>query len=94
MEFHSNRGDITEWLEEAESRVDLLEARGESYEVPLVSPVELLNDTKVCKRERERESEGGREGRRESVYCCFSVFGIFLFVFIYNCNEMILFRRS
>ena len=90
MEFHSNRGDITEWLEEAESRVDLLEARGESYEVPLVSPVELLNDTKVCKRERERESEGGREGGREggkgggSLCIVVSLFLVYFCLFLFT----------
>ena len=59
MEFHSNHGEITQWLEEAESRIDLLEARAESTESPLVSPVELLSDANVRK-------EGGREGGRET----------------------------
>ena len=47
VEFHSNHGEICQWLEEAESRLDILEARAESTETPLVSPTELLNDTKV-----------------------------------------------
>ena len=47
MEFHSNHGEICQWLEEAESRMEVLEARAESTETPLVSPIELLNDVKV-----------------------------------------------
>ena len=35
------------WLEEAESRLEQLEARASSSETPLVSPVELLTDAKV-----------------------------------------------
>ena len=58
-EFHSNHGDLTGWLEEAESRVDLLEARAESVEIPLVSPVELLADAKVGREGGKREREGG-----------------------------------
>ena len=64
MEFHSNHGEITQWLEEAESRVDLLEARAESTESPLVSPVELLTDVNV-RGEGGRGEGGGREERGE-----------------------------
>ena len=48
MEFHGNHGDVTSWLEEAEFRLDQLEARATSSEAPLVSPIELLSDAMVC----------------------------------------------
>ena len=47
MEFHGNHGELTSWLEEAESHLDQMEARAGSSEAPLVSPVELLTDAKV-----------------------------------------------
>ena len=46
-EYCSNYGEISPWLEGAESRVVQLVARGESTQAPLVSPVELLQDAKV-----------------------------------------------
>ena len=50
MEFHSNHGDVCRWLEEAESRVGQLEARAQSTQSPLVSPLELLSDARVRER--------------------------------------------
>ena len=47
-EYCSNYGEISPWLEGAESRLGQLVARGESTQAPLVSPVELLQDAKVC----------------------------------------------
>ena len=48
VEYCSNRGDVVPWLEGAESRLEQLVARAESTQSPLVSPVELLQDAKVC----------------------------------------------
>ena len=46
-DYTSNHADLTSWLEEAESQLQQLVARGESTQSPLVSPAELLDDMKV-----------------------------------------------
>ena len=46
-EYHSNHDDVVTWMEEAESRLEQLDARAGSTQGPLVSPIELLMDAKV-----------------------------------------------
>ena len=48
VEYSSNYDKICPWLKRAESRLEQLVVREESVECPTVSPVELLQDAKVC----------------------------------------------
>ena len=48
VEYSSNYDKICLWLKGAESRLEQLVVREENMQSPTVSPVELLQDAKVC----------------------------------------------
>ena len=47
VEYRSNYGDISPWLEEAESRLNQIIMRSENTQPPLVAPMDLLQEAQV-----------------------------------------------